>query len=112
MVAKGFEQNIFCSSGKDTYCQGNLFILGAQGCKIFQLVIKSAFVNGDLDVEIYMNQPKELVVESKESLVCELQKSLYGIKFDIKKGGEFKIFCRYWILQILFDKYLYVLNQR
>jgi len=29
----------------------------AQGWKVFQLDIKSAFLNGDLDVKIFMNKP-------------------------------------------------------
>jgi len=37
----------------------------AQGWKFFQLDIKSAFLNEDLDVEIFMNQPEGFIVEGK-----------------------------------------------
>ncbi|KAH9175695.1 hypothetical protein AeNC1_017631, partial [Aphanomyces euteiches] len=45
-----------------------------------QLDIKTAFLHGDLDEEIYMEQPDGYVREGSESLVCRLQKSLYGLK--------------------------------
>jgi len=52
----------------------------AQGWKVFQLDVKSAFLNGYLDVEIFMNQPEGFVMKGKESFVCKLKKSLYGLK--------------------------------
>jgi hypothetical protein len=40
--------------------------------------VKSAFLHGDLDEEIYMEQPPGFVQDS--SLVCRLGCSLYGLK--------------------------------
>ena len=40
--------------------------------------VKSAFLHGDLHDEIYMKQPDGYT--SDPSLVCKLQKSLYGLK--------------------------------
>ena len=42
--------------------------------------VKTAFLNGELDEEIYMEQPEGWVVPGKEDLVCRLQKALYGLK--------------------------------
>lgn len=42
--------------------------------------IESAFLNGDLDEEVYMKQPKGMMVKGKESPVCKLVKSIYGLK--------------------------------
>ena len=42
--------------------------------------MKTAFLHGDLDEDIYMEQPEGFVVEGKSELVCKLKKSLYGLK--------------------------------
>jgi ATP-binding cassette subfamily B (MDR/TAP) protein 1 len=39
-----------------------------------------AQVHGDLDEEIYMEQPQGCVSPGREHLVCQLRKSLYGLK--------------------------------
>ncbi|KAL6312557.1 hypothetical protein AAG906_030722 [Vitis piasezkii] len=40
--------------------------------------VKNAFLNGDLEEEIYMDQPENCVVPVKEKKMCKLVKSLYG----------------------------------
>ena len=42
--------------------------------------VKIAFLNGDLEEEIYMDQSKGCVVPAKEKKMCKLVKSLYGLK--------------------------------
>ena len=42
--------------------------------------MKTAFLHGDLDEEIYMEQPNGFKVPKKEHIVCKLKKSLYGLK--------------------------------
>ena len=48
--------------------------------EIHQMDVKTAFLNGDLEEEIYMEQPEGFVVPGKEKKVCRLIKSLYGLK--------------------------------
>ena len=47
---------------------------------IHQMDVKTAFLNGDLEEEIYMEHPKGCVVPGKEKKMCKLVKSLYGLK--------------------------------
>ena len=42
--------------------------------------VKTAYLHGELDTEIYMQQPEGFEEKGKENLVCRLRKSLYGLK--------------------------------
>ena len=42
--------------------------------------VKTTFLNGDLEEEIYMDQPEDFVVPGQEHKVCKLERSLYGLK--------------------------------
>ncbi len=48
--------------------------------EIWQMDVKTAFLNGILDEEIYMLQPKGFVYPGQESKVCKLERSIYGLK--------------------------------
>ena len=57
-----------------------LSIVASEDLRLEQLDVKTAFLHGDLDEEIYMHQPKGFSKTRKENLVCGLKKSLYGLK--------------------------------
>ena len=42
--------------------------------------VKTDFLNGDLEEEIYMDQPEGFIAKRQENKVCKLVKSLYGLK--------------------------------
>eukprot|EP00253_Pinus_taeda_P026180 PITA_26180 len=42
--------------------------------------VKSAFLNGDLQEEVYMTQPPGFKIAGQEQKVCRLAKALYGLK--------------------------------
>jgi hypothetical protein len=42
--------------------------------------VKSAFLNGDLEEEVYVEQPSGFVVEEEEHKVLKLSKTLYRLK--------------------------------
>jgi hypothetical protein len=41
--------------------------------------MKSAFLNGDMQEEVYMYQPQGFQVLGQEHVVCRLKKALYGL---------------------------------
>ena len=57
-----------------------LSISASMNMEIEQLDVKTTFLHGELDEEIYMLQPKGFVEKGKENSVCQLKKSLYGLK--------------------------------
>src|SRR3954471_19499630 len=48
--------------------------------EIWQMDVKIAFLNGNLDEDVYMIQPEGFVDPQNASRVCKLQKSIYGLK--------------------------------
>ena len=48
--------------------------------EIHQIDVKTAFLNIDLEEEIYLKQPKMFIVKGHENKVCKLLNSLYGLK--------------------------------
>lgn len=54
-----------------------------KGMLIHQMDVVTAFLNGDLEEEIYMHQPEGYMKtggEGVDTLVCRLKKSIYGLK--------------------------------
>jgi hypothetical protein len=56
-----------------------LALAAIEDMEIHQMDVKTAFLNGDLKEEIYMEEPEGFTHEG-EHLVCKLHKSLYGLK--------------------------------
>jgi hypothetical protein len=44
--------------------------------------IKSTFLNGELEEEVYIEQPKGFKLLENANYVCKLKKALYGLKQD------------------------------
>ena len=51
-----------------------------KGFKVYQIDVKSTFLNGILEEEVYIEQPKGFSNENNANMVCKLHKALYGLK--------------------------------
>jgi hypothetical protein len=86
-VAKGYSQvsgidfgDIFSPVAKVTSIRLLLSVATAFDFEVEQMDVKTTFLHGDLEEEIYMKQPEGFAVKGKKELVCKLKKSLYGLK--------------------------------
>jgi Reverse transcriptase (RNA-dependent DNA polymerase)/GAG-pre-integrase domain/Integrase core domain/gag-polypeptide of LTR copia-type len=55
-----------------------LSVAAYRGWKVHQVDIKTAFLHGDIDTDVYMEQPEGFVDDA--DMVCKLDKCLYGLK--------------------------------
>ena len=81
---------------------------------MIQLDIKIAFLNGDLQEEICMQQPEGFVVPGKEDQVCRLLKSIYGLKQASRTWNQkFQAFIlQFGVTQSEADPCVYFRHQR
>ena len=57
-----------------------LSLAASHSLLIHQMDVKTTFLNGELEEEIYTDQPDGFVSKGQEGMVCKLLKSLYGLK--------------------------------
>ncbi|KAL4030988.1 hypothetical protein IC575_009243 [Cucumis melo] len=48
--------------------------------EIWQMDVKTAFLNGNLEESIFMSQPEGFITQGQEQKVCKLNRSIYGLK--------------------------------
>lgn len=48
--------------------------------KVYQMDVKSTFLNGDLEEEVYIEKPDGFYLSDEGDMVCKLKKALYGLK--------------------------------
>ncbi|RVW73200.1 Retrovirus-related Pol polyprotein from transposon RE1 [Vitis vinifera] len=112
LVAKGFTQSYgidyqetFAPVAKLNTVRVLLSLAANLDWSLHQLDVNNAFLNGDLEEEVYMDIPAGLETTSNFNKVCRLRKSLYGLKqsprawferftkeFEIKDLGNLKYF--------------------
>ena len=86
-MARGFSQvegvdyeETFALVARYTSIRSIISIAAKMGWKIHQMDVKTAFLNGFIQEEVYTEQPQGFEVHWKESHVCKLKKELYGLK--------------------------------
>ena len=84
---KGFEQrqgidfdDIFFPMVKFTSIHMVLALVVSLDLELEQMDVKNVFIHGDVEEELYMEQPDGFQSKKKAHLVCRLKKSLYGMK--------------------------------
>ena len=50
------------------------------GWNLYQMDLKTSFLNGEVEEEVYIENPEGFVIHGKESHLCMLNKSLYGLE--------------------------------
>jgi len=87
LVVKGYAQT-YGINYEETYSLiANLTTIRAiivmattKGWSLHQMDVKIVFLHGDLQEEMYMEQPPGYVDQTRLNLVCRLKKTLYGLK--------------------------------
>ncbi|KAJ9709816.1 hypothetical protein PVL29_001334 [Vitis rotundifolia] len=87
LVAKGFTQKegidyteTFSPVSKKDSLRIILALVAHFDLELQQMDVKTAFLNGELEEEVYMKQPEGFPSSDGEQLVCKLKKSIYGLK--------------------------------
>ena len=87
LVAKGYKQkegldyfDTYSPVTRITSIRMLIAITALHNLEIPQMDVKTAFLNGDLNEEIYMDQPEGFISLGQGKKVCRLVKSLYGLK--------------------------------
>jgi hypothetical protein len=87
LVAKGFRQvqgvdydETFSPVAMLKFIRIILAIATYFDYEIWQMDVKTAFLNGNLDEDMYMIQPEGFVDSINAGKICKLQKSIYGLK--------------------------------
>ncbi|CAL9005801.1 unnamed protein product, partial [Prunus brigantina] len=87
LVAKGYKQKygidyeeVFAPVARLDTVRLLISLAAHHNWKIYQLDVKSAFLNGVLDEEVYVEQPEGFKIKGEEQKVYRLKKALYGLK--------------------------------
>ena len=91
LVAKGYNQHPgfdYLQVFAPTVCLSSIRVIltlaALQDLHLHSLDVSHAYLNGEMDCEVYMAQPEGFVEGDPKAKVCLLQKAIYGSK----QGGN------------------------
>jgi hypothetical protein len=87
LVAKAYAQiygidyeETYSLVAKMTIVRVIIAIITTKGWSLHQMDVRNVFFHGDLQEEVYMEQPPSYVDQTHPNLVCRLKKTLYNLK--------------------------------
>ena len=88
LVAKGFtnkKKGIDCKETFSPVSSNDSFriimeLVAHYDLELYQVEVKTAFLNGNIDETTYMVKPENFESNYSEQLVCKLKRSIYGLK--------------------------------
>ena len=87
LIAQGYTQTygmdyneVFSPVARTSAIRSILAIANAMNLEIHQMDVRTAFLNGNLDCLVYMEQPQGFVNSQKPDFVCKLRKGICGLK--------------------------------
>jgi hypothetical protein len=86
-VARGFSQQegedydeTFAPVSRYTSIRAIISLATSMGWSLHQMDVKTTFLNGVIEEEVYIEKPQGFEVHPRETHVCRLKKALYGLK--------------------------------
>ena len=87
LVAKGYSQQygidyteVFAPVARWDTIRMFLALAACKGWEVYQLDVKSAFLHGELQEAVFIEQPQGYEVKGEEDKVYKLKKAIYGLK--------------------------------
>jgi hypothetical protein len=86
-IARGFSHKegedydeTFSHVARYTSIKAIMSLVASMGWRLHQMDVKTTFLNGSIEAEVYIEKPQGFEVHSREIHVCRLNKALYGLK--------------------------------
>lgn len=95
IVAQGFTQThgvdyeeVFAPVTRHATLRALLTLAAKKNLVLKHLDVRTAYLYGDINEELYMKQPPGYVTQGEEEFVCRLRRSIYGLKQSARCWNE------------------------